>query len=642
VIRSARAQWCLFVQLFICSLLLLSRAAHADAEIQLELSAEQIEVGQQLRVRLQINSEGDAADSPRLRVPSSFVVAGPSVGTQQQISIVNGQMERSLGTTATWVLTATKKGRFEIGPGTFNLSGTAVNSQSAKVEVVDEGSLPAPRRRRSRFPFDDDDVMPGFGQRGSLLDELFGDPRAPAPQPEAPPEYQLEAAPDPAAFLRATVSPTSAVVGQQVTLRVYAYGARGLFGEGESKESRHPDFLAEPIMSNSAKQRHLPVRIQGQEYLAVKIRELALFPLKAGDLEIGPMTMAFYGRGYMSRQYPEGVPRSSQGLTLAVKEPPLADRPAGYQLGDVGEFELSAEVSPATVEAGGAVSVVATVSGRGRLPADLDPPQRKGIEWLAPSIKDEQKMDREGVLGGTRTFTYLVRLQTPGQLDLGELTLPHWSPRLNRYRVARAKLGEITVSEANTPAPVASAKQLRLSEQFEARAELRGAPPAAWFLTDQVWFFPALLFAPGLVLLLRAGRSWWGGLRQRVETQRSSPLQLATAALAAAEDEVKKGNALAAIAAMERALFLALEAACGVKGRAVLRAQLVHVLRQAGLAAELADTVHMLLSRFEDARFGQQSGEAAGELLRATKQCVKALARKPRAAREASLAGNSR
>lgn len=605
------------------SVWLCATALWAQATVQTQISADKVEVGQQLTVRIQGDSPDSALDNPRLRVPPSFVVSGPSVGTQKKITIVNGRMESSTGTTATWVLTATKAGTFEIGPGTFNDGGKTVSGNSTRVQVVAQGTLPQRPRRRGRFPFGNDPFSPFGG--GSIFDDLFHDQAVPR-IPAAPPEFQVDHAPDAVAFLRATLTPAKAVVGQQMTLRVYAYGARGSFAEGPAKEARHPDFYAYPITGNSLKQNTYSVTIDGKEYLGLKVREIALFPLKAGELQVGPMTMSFYGRGYLTQTAPEGIERASSTLVASVQEPPADTRPPGYQLGDVGDFTLKATVSPKQVEAGGAVSVVAELSGSGRLPARLATPERKGIDWLEPSLRDNVQVDASDAVGGSRTFSYLVRLNEPGQVDLGELTLPYYSPTTKHYEVLRARLGRVTVRPGTAPPAPSETPRAKLSDELSARAKLFGPVPAAWSPADERWFYPTLLLPPVGVVLLRASLTALATARRRRAARSKDPGELAKQAHGTARQKLARGDLKEGVPALERALFLRLEASTGLKGRALLLHELSPAAQRAGVPAETAALLAEVLGECQQARFAGSGADGKALLSRATR-CMKELGR---------------
>src|SRR6185295_12639589 len=80
--------------------------------------------------------------------------------------------------------------------------------------------------------------------------------------------------------------------------------------------------------------------------------------------------------------------RESEELVVDVSEPPTANRPAGYQVGDVGDFSLSATVTPRTIAQGGAVGVTLELRGTGNMPPQLPVPVLPGVEWLEPQVKD--------------------------------------------------------------------------------------------------------------------------------------------------------------------------------------------------------------------------------------------------------------
>ena len=72
--------------------------------------------------------------------------------------------------------------------------------------------------------------------------------------------------------------------GEQVTLRIYAYGGRGSFSVGFVTQPSTPDFLSYPIEQDDLVPHRVP--IGGQVFHAAKLREVALIPLKTGQLEI--------------------------------------------------------------------------------------------------------------------------------------------------------------------------------------------------------------------------------------------------------------------------------------------------------------------------------------------------------------------
>ncbi len=602
--------------------------ASAQVRLQTEASARQVEVGENVQVQLTAlaSSEADVPSNPKLVAPPGVTVRGPSVSSQTQVSIVNGRMSRSVGITVTWTLSAARPGKFRIGPPSVEVQGKRQQGDVIELEVLAAGTLP--RRGDPRRPgFDPFDFFDPFGRspfpRG-LLDpnsDDFADDL-----PPVPPEFQVDRAPDRTAFVRVRTTPEKVVVGQQVTFDIYGYGGRGPYRVGGVTEPSRPDFLAFAIEDSD--QSAVRVPIGDDVFLAQRLRQYALFPLKAGKLSVGPVEVLFGGDRYATRK---PLSRSSEPIEIVVEEPPLSGRPPGYRLGDVGQYTLSATVEPRRVQAGEAVSVVARLEGIGNVPSTLNVPQRHGVEWLEPNIVSDVE-PKGNVVRGFRSFTYVVKLTEAGSVDLGELALPFYNPTSERYEFARAALGKIEVTPGAGPKRADALQRSPLEELGKIRGKLEPLPPEKRHLTDEPWFLWLVFGAPLGVVLTDGGLRLWGALKRRASAKKDDPRLLAEAALNDAS-RLPASEAAKAPALVERALFLAIEAGTGLRARALLRSDLQKALERAGVPAERATAVIALLDDCERARFtGDASGSSPKEWVARAEPLTRALLRqKPRA-----------
>src|SRR5262249_2823499 len=153
------------------------------------------------------------------------------------------------------------------------------------------------------------------------------------------------------------------------------------------------------------------------------------------------------------------------------------------------------------------VSVVAKLSGVGNIPSTLVIPQQRGVEWLEPSLIED--IDTKGaIVKGMRVFTYVVKLDEPGRVDLGALTLPYFDPKKRAYAGARAELGKVQVDpNPKAPSPAGSAAQATRADKTNGsalpapRATLAAySRPQAPF-TDGLGFWALLFGAPLAVTL---------------------------------------------------------------------------------------------------------------------------------------------
>jgi hypothetical protein len=593
--------------------MLMATRARAATGVQTSLNTEQAEVGEGVQVELSALSDtDDIPQNPKLEVPQGFSVRGPNVSSSQQISIMNGSFQRRRGITATWVITGSRPGRFIIGPGSVQLGTGRLSGQTMRLDVVTKGSL-AQRRPRSPFgngfdPFSLLPQLPKFPNLDDLDDQPFL-----KTSPQAPAEYLVETAPDSTAFLRATITPSHAVVGQQMTLRIYAYGNRGPFEETYSSEPSRADFVSNTIIENSFRQPRFMVPISGTEWSVVKVREIAVFPLRAGTLVIGAMRMGFRGPRYPETKPLEGLVRFSPELRVAVTEPPVAGRPPGYQLGDAGQFTLSAEVDPRRTETGGAIGVTVRLEGTGNLPHEVRLPERRGVEWLSPTIT-EAITANDGVVGGWRQFKYVVRFDEAGTVDLGEVTLPYFNPVTGRYEVARARLGTVTIDQgarAAAPASSTEKKSEAPHDPFEGlggpRQKLGAVAATPKRFTDHEWFWLLLVMAPFGVLsvsgAVHGGRRLAAHLRARAESRAT----LVRRTIGEARQAAKANDPAGVASAVERAIYTSIEEGLAFRARAVLRNRLELELTDHGADAALAKDAVALLDACEALKFGSSA-----------------------------------
>lgn len=613
----------------------LSAPLYAATGVQTNLSAEQAEVGDPVQVELSAMSDtDDVPQNPRLELPPGFSVRGPSVSSSQQISIMNGSFQRRRGITATWVISGSRPGRYVIGPASVQVGSGRLSGQTMRLDVVARGSL---QQQRPRSPFGSKGFDPFslFPQLPNFpnLDDLENEPLLNT-APQAPSEYVVESAPDPVAFLRATAIPSHAVIGQQITLAIYAYGNRGAFEETYSSEPSHADFVSHAIVENSFKQPRFMVPIAGTEWSAVKVRETALFPLRAGTLAVGRMRMGFRGPRYPETRPLEGLIRYSPELRVVVTEPPIAGRPPGYEVGDVGEYTLSAEVDPRRTEAGGAVGVSVRIEGTGNLPHRLRLPESRGVEWLDPTTT-EAISSNESVVGGWRQFRYVVKLTEAGTRDLGEVTLPFYNARSGRYETARAKLGTVVIDPsavpATAPAPSAAKPVESPHDPFEGlggpRRKLGAVPTVGRMLTDARWFWALLALGPLGVLSLTGCVYGARRLADTWRARRESRTTFVRRTIGEAQTAAKKNDRAGAVSAVERAIYASIEEGLGLKARAVLRERLEAELVRSGAGAQLAQEVVEVLDVCEKLKFGEGSNGELGRILERASSVARRLTR---------------
>jgi hypothetical protein len=585
-----------------------------------------VEVGEPFSVSLTVTVDASrpSPSDPRLALTDGLRAGPPSISTQTQISFVNGHMTRRSGITATWQVMAAREGVFVVTPSvTWNGNKLQANPLRIKVHPATPGGRRRPAPAPAPNPFDPFGMFP-------KLPGFFDTPEPEAPQ-VAPvdPELSLDAPLDSRVFLRAVVDQKNPVVGEQVTLTVYVYARMNSAELTDAHEPSVADFFLRELMPQGVQAETRSVSINGVLWRVQPLLKKALFPLRAGDLEIGPMQVTVVGgrNSGISNATRESLP-----IKIQATEPPLAGRPVGYQIGDVGSYTLTGTVDPRATEVGGAVAVTITLNGVGNVPNAIRIPASSAVEWLEPQVREAIDVEN-GKIKGSRTFSYVVRPKTAGNVDLGEVTLPYWNPERKAYEVARASLGKVQVAQGKT-LPVAkdpSAPHDPWASIAGVRAELGPYARPRDPLTEKPFYWLGLFAGPFAVVAGSLGSRGLRRARARLAARRASTENGIDKALAQARDARKRDDSAALAAALERAVYLAIERATALKARALLLDEIPTALEERKVPRELAAEVRDLLSSIEATRFTPDAAPRAGELADRVAGALRRMSRLPAA-----------
>jgi hypothetical protein len=598
--------------------------AFADpVEISANVDANEIELGDTVTYTLQAQSPSDMPSDPKLQVPGGFSVVESGSSPSHMMSIINGHTTEKRGLTSQWRLRADRLGTFTIGPGSVSVGGARKSGAAQTVKVIAPGAGGRRPRRPRQQPFDPFGNGSAFDPFKGLFpqdDDSAGDPFA-GLNPDA--KLSLDAPRAASAFLHATVDKTRAVVGEQVTLTVYLYeDLQGRHGQpNDVHEANAPEFLKRSLVKDETRATHVGnTLIAGRPWAVKLVRKNALFPLKTGKLVISPMSLT------LSQMRGTGF-RESEQLVVDVNDPPVAGRPAGYQIGDTGDFSLSASVAPHTVDQHAAVGVTVELRGTGNMPSTLPLPEIAGVEWLEPQTTDDLGPVSTERFGGTRTFSYVVRIQKSGSVDLGEIRLPFYDPDKRAYSVARAALGIVQVTPGAGRDAGAEVAETILPGMPGPRAVLEGKRDVS-FLAERPVYWGALFGSPLLCVCAIALTGAVRKIRERRANAAPTPAMTARSRRAEAEDATRGTDGKAATAAIARAVEADVLAVTGVNVRGTSGDERLNELVDAGVSEDAARAVVAVLASCEDARFSPSGVaiEHAQDLWKRAKEALGALA----------------
>ena len=437
----------------------------------------------------------DVPSGSSLQLPDMPTVEtiGTSRGTETSIRVDSGGPRVQQVSTLRVRLRAQKPGKLVLPPAELHTSSGVFRSQPVTLtvkagHVADSGggrTRPDPFNT-SPFPEDEDNPFDAFRRRT---------------QPTG--EREL--------FLRGELDKKEVYQGEQATLSLWIYARVDLSRVDAVTMPKLDGFWSEDV--ETPKELTSETRtVDGVPYRAYLLRRLALFPVKSGQREIGPVE-ADITTGFLFAGRREH--KASQPLTLKVKPlPPGA--PPGFQPSAVGSWTLGSELTSQRTELGTPVTLRLTVEGRGNvkdlvLPRPVVPP---ALKLYDPTTSDKTSTVRSRIQG-RRTQEFLVLPQQTGTFEIPAMELVYFDPDTGRYERSRTAPLTLTVvpgagsstlatSAARGDEPTArnvlNATALR---PLRVQAELdRPQPP--W---RRGWFLALLAFPPLAFVGMLAGQA---------------------------------------------------------------------------------------------------------------------------------------
>lgn len=395
-------------------------------------------------------------------------------------------------------------------------------------------------------------------------------------------------------FLWATVDKEKVYVGEQVSYALDVYERRSFLGIHLRKPPSFADFFTEELPEGE------PVvkRVGTTDYRVRPGLRRALFPQRAGTLEIGAAELSVGGRQRIL----------SPALTVEVLPLPGQGRPAGFSPNNVGRFTIAAEVDRTTLAANQPATLRVTIAGEGNVKF-VDPgpwPTIDGVRRYDPKV--ETQLRKGTMLGGERRYEFLLIPERSGELIIPAHELVFFDPAAERYEVVRTEPIVLNVEGPSgpakpEPAPPPEPEGERLSPLVLGDALPRHAPRERW-LTPSRWLY-GMLAVPVLAAAGFGGAAVWRRFGADEQSRaRARRRQRQRALIDAAERAIDSGHGfhgtlgkLLQEIAVERA---------GAAGVGLPRPELLRLLGQQGVPPADVERLRDLLDRCDAARFGAQ------------------------------------
>jgi hypothetical protein len=590
-------------------------AMPAWASIEFYQTVDRTEVGTEDVFQLSVVVV-DPPDNAQIQFPApdDFEVLSSQQSTQRSIEM-NGSGPPVIQTVRKHVLTmrASRPGSLTIPPSVLSAGGKTYRTESLKLTVRKGRMGPPPAQAgRNQMP----DPFRNFPFGGAMQDPFAEE------EPGAQDDVRIPRG-DSDLFLRASLDKKQVYVGEQVTLSLYIYSRVDLSSVDAVTMPKLEGFWSEDVESPTQLTGEQRV-VNGIPYRTYLLRRRALFPMKSGTLSITPaeadITTGFLFAGHR-------VHRKSNDLDVQVKPlPPGA--PKGMSSAQVGEWRMSMEVTPTSVELGQPVTVKVILEGTGNV-KNVTPPRLEvpsALKVYDPKTTDKVVPNKFRIQG-SRVQEYLVMPQRTGTFTLDALEFPYFDPKTGRYEVTRTEPVQLTVEPGaggvasapttSSPSSLADAaaeqknvltagglRPLRYQARFEEPAT------AVW---QRPYYVPAVLAPVGLMLALGLAGLVRGKLSQEDEGSRNRQRVKAARKRLAGAEKLREGSSSEFYGEVEKAVLHFLEARLKTPVGGLTRDALDAKLTEAGVDTARRQRVRFVLESCDAGRFAPGAESAARE-----------------------------
>lgn len=501
--------------------LLFTIILRAEISVQADLDRKDVEMGDTFLLTITVSSSEGSVDVKPPDFPnlSNLKVVGQSQSSSTSMSIIQGKITSQRNLKYNYQIQALKKGNIAIPSITVAVEDKVLKTESLRVNVVDPGTIPnIAKNQQSNDPFAD--VFNDDDPFERLLREKTRNFRR---GQMAPP---VNINPNEAFSVRAFADKASVYVGEQVTANYYIYVP-------EQYQLRSIDPVKYPnlkgfwkedieIATNLKWEREV---INGVSYMKALLASYALFPIKAGKVNIdeyktkcGVSRAGIYGFG-KSYEYT----KSSKAIAIEVKELPKEGQPNSFT-GAVGNFAISAKIDSKQVKQHQPFPLIVKLEGNGNaknidLPTIDLPPHLELYD-----TKEETQFFKTGK--SFKEFTIYLIPRESGNVEIPAIPFSFFDPSSGQYIEKNSKQFSVAVVEGNPQDIQVADSQLNLKNNIAKVEDVKEWSPqlilnleskAAIPILTQIYILLGLLFVSFVYIFLSAKKYLFKGNKSHLK-----------------------------------------------------------------------------------------------------------------------------
>ena len=390
----------------------------------------QVSVGEQFQVSYELNGDGKDFKSPNF---TNFeIIGGPFTSTSSSVQIINGSVSRTNTQTFSFHLRAIKEGVFTIPSASITVDRKKITSEPCEINVTASATSSGNYSNNTSNSTNNNNKKE--------------------------------------VFLKATPNKKKVYQGEQILLTYNIYYTIPISQLSVSKSPSYSGFWTKDISDNDGSLQQSSTIIDGQPYNVATIKEMVLFPQKAGELTIEPLELSCLAQIRQQRQrtntydpfedfFGDVLGTSytnvrkeikSQPITIEVLPLPTANKPNSFN-GAVGQFTFTSKIDKNELKVNEAFTLTLTVSGKGNielleLPKPILPPD---FEVYDPKISTTVKNNALGIYGSKKA-EYIIIPRVSGDFTLDDIEFSYFNPTLKKYETLKSDIHAIQVQKGES------------------------------------------------------------------------------------------------------------------------------------------------------------------------------------------------
>ncbi len=422
--------------IFTISTLCVVLAAYAAGDVELKANVPLlVTVGEPFPVEYALNAKPEDDSFTPPQIEGFDIIAGPRISSGTSIQIVNGNMNRTVSYTYTYILMAQEAGRFTIPAASVKVEGTSYSSAATPVEVVKES----------------ESINSGAQQNANQ-----GANRGANQQQRSQSAASSRVSKDDL-FLRMDLSQKSIFKGEPIRAEIKLYTRVDIVNNENLKLPTFNGFWAQDV-TDSRQRGARRETYNGKVYDTHVVREYLLYPQQSGELVIEPAQIdivaqvvvqsrnmdPFFGGGhefYNVRRHLE-----TPAVTIDVKRLPSA-APASFS-GAVGRYTI--EVIPpesSSIVANAAATIKLRVSGSGNISFVQAPKIELPNSFELYNVRTTESLrSEETQMSGYKEFEYPFIARAEGDYTIPAIEFSYFDPSNRAYTTVSTNPFSLTIT----------------------------------------------------------------------------------------------------------------------------------------------------------------------------------------------------